>query len=77
MSLQLSQYKLGKLPGDGAESVRVNGEAETKDGGGVSVDGGSGGIPAALSSDAVSISRRIEGIPALLTYYSVLFWSLL
>ncbi|XP_042865284.1 liprin-alpha-1-like isoform X5 [Penaeus japonicus] len=50
---ELNQYKLGKLPGDGAESVRVNGEAETKDGGsGVSgVDGSGGSGTTSLNSD--------------------------
>ncbi|XP_042238314.1 liprin-alpha-4-like isoform X5 [Homarus americanus] len=35
---ELSQYKLGKVPGDGAESNRVNGETESTEGG----SGGSG-----------------------------------
>ena len=29
---QLNQYKLGKVPGDGAESERINGEAESGEG---------------------------------------------
>lgn len=61
---QLNQYKLGKLPGDGAESVRVNGEAETKDGGsGVSgVDGSGGSGTTSLNSDTVSIRLDAEGM---------------
>lgn len=53
---ELNQYKLGKLPGDGAESVRVNGEAETKDGGsGVSgVDGSGGSGTTSLNSDTTA-----------------------
>lgn len=63
-SPQLNQYKLGKLPGDGAESVRVNGEAETKDGGsGVSgVDGSGGSGTTSLNSDTVSIWLDTEGM---------------
>ncbi|XP_066966850.1 liprin-alpha-1-like isoform X5 [Macrobrachium rosenbergii] len=41
---ELNQYKLGKLPGDGAESERINGEAESGEGvGGNGSGGGSGG----------------------------------
>ncbi|CAL4067411.1 unnamed protein product, partial [Meganyctiphanes norvegica] len=36
---ELGQFKLGKVPGDGAESKQINGEAETKENGG---DGGTG-----------------------------------
>merc|ERR1711915_308437 len=31
---ELGQFKLGKVPGDGAESKQINGEAETKENGG-------------------------------------------
>ena len=49
MFVQLSQYKLGKLPGDGAESVRINGEADVKDGAGEGTGGSS-----VLNNDTVS-----------------------
>ncbi|KAK7077580.1 Liprin-alpha-4, partial [Halocaridina rubra] len=46
---ELNQYKLGKLPGDGAESERINGEAESANGG---IGSNSTGPPSGSGSNA-------------------------
>ncbi|XP_069162783.1 liprin-alpha-1 isoform X8 [Procambarus clarkii] len=51
---ELTQYKLGKVPGDGAESNRVNGETESTDG--VS----SGGLGSASNGDGSPLTAELN-----------------
>ncbi|XP_071514186.1 liprin-alpha-1 isoform X5 [Panulirus ornatus] len=51
---ELSQYKLGKLPADGAESARINGETE-------STEGGSGdGVGSTSNSDGSPVTAELN-----------------
>ncbi|XP_071514182.1 liprin-alpha-1 isoform X2 [Panulirus ornatus] len=68
---ELSQYKLGKLPADGAESARINGETESTEGGsgdGVGSTSNSDGSPVGgeatsggvSDADGSSLSKLME-----------------
>ncbi|XP_063852758.1 liprin-alpha-2-like isoform X15 [Scylla paramamosain] len=53
---ELSQYKMGKMPGDGAEGARVNGEAAPQ-----SLDGPTPGVKGAPSSATNSDQAHVKG----------------
>merc|ERR1711915_838763 len=56
---ELGQFKLGKVPGDGAESKQINGEAETKENGGEGT-GANGNNSSGSNEASMSIWQTAE-----------------